>query len=206
MRVDSELTGVLIAVGFLVMGFVSMPIAALFIVGAIGLGVVVALLLRFAPKKFIRVLVGTVITLVVGTVIIVAAVGLWWGRHKSRQLTRPSTVSSNALYILPDKVPLRWHKKGYWLECWFERHADVDRCRLMDENGTDMFEDVFLPCAGKEPIRSMNSKGQRQWTGEIWSRSPDKGIRVPIVYVYGKVLLPQSFYEEAKRDIGCPPL
>src|SRR5271169_2753374 len=61
MNVDSEFAGLVVAVGFLVMGFVSMPIATGFVLGAISLGVVVALLLRFTPKKFTRVALGTVI-------------------------------------------------------------------------------------------------------------------------------------------------
>ena len=90
MQVDSEIAGLLVAVGFLVMGFVSMPIATGFVLGAIALGVIVALVLRFTPKKFSRV--------VLGTVIILAVCVLWWLGHKPR---RPRTVSSNALYVLP---------------------------------------------------------------------------------------------------------
>jgi len=69
MKVESEFAGLLVAVGFLVMGFVSMPLATGFVLGAITLGVVVALLLRFTPKKFTRV--------VLGRVIILTAVVLW---------------------------------------------------------------------------------------------------------------------------------
>jgi uncharacterized membrane-anchored protein len=47
MRVDSGLVGILIAIAFLVMGFVSMPVATWFVVGAILVGGLVALLLRF---------------------------------------------------------------------------------------------------------------------------------------------------------------
>jgi len=70
MQVDSEIAGLLVAVGFLVMGFVSMPIATWFVLGAITLGVVVALLLRFTPKKFSRVVLGTVIILAVGALVV----------------------------------------------------------------------------------------------------------------------------------------
>lgn len=66
MRMDAEFAGILVAVGFLVMGLVSMPLATGFVVGAITLGVVVALLLRFTPKKFSRVVLGTVIILAAG--------------------------------------------------------------------------------------------------------------------------------------------
>ena len=63
MRVDSEFAGLIVAVGFIVMGLVSMPLATGFVLGAITLGVVVALLLRFTPKKFTRAILGTVIIL-----------------------------------------------------------------------------------------------------------------------------------------------
>jgi hypothetical protein len=51
MKVDAEMTGVLIALGFTILGFVSMPIAAWFIVGAILAGSAIALLFRFFRKK-----------------------------------------------------------------------------------------------------------------------------------------------------------
>ncbi|PYX08768.1 MAG: hypothetical protein DMG88_09160 [Acidobacteria bacterium] len=50
MRVDSEFAGLLVAVGFVVMGLVSMPIATWFLLGALVLGVGVALLLRWIRK------------------------------------------------------------------------------------------------------------------------------------------------------------
>ncbi len=51
MQVDSEFAGILVAVGFLLMGLVSMPIATRFLLGALGLGGGVALLLRLTRKE-----------------------------------------------------------------------------------------------------------------------------------------------------------
>jgi hypothetical protein len=51
MRVDSEFAGLLVAVGFLVMGFVSMPVAAWFVSGALVFGGAIALLLHFLRKE-----------------------------------------------------------------------------------------------------------------------------------------------------------
>jgi len=196
MRVDSEFAGLLVAVGFLVMGFVSMPLATGFVLGAITLGVVVALLLRLTPKKFTRV--------VLGTLIILTAIMLWWGGHKPR---RPRTVSPNALYVLPNNVPFTLNKTGYWLDCWFDEHANVDRCKLTDENGTRSFEDVFLPCVGQNPLKQWELVFNTRWTGYTWTRSPQKGINAPVVQLQdGQVLLPQSFYAQAKRDARCSPL
>ena len=195
MQLDSEFAGLLVAVGFLVMGFVSMPLATWFILGAIMLGVVVALLLRFTPRRFSRV--------VLGTVIILAAFVLWWAGHKPR---RPHAVSSNALYVLPNNVPFTLHKTGYWLECWFNAHEGVDRCKLTHENGNVAFEDVFLPCVGQTPLPQSELVFKR-WTGDTWTRSPDKRINAPIIYLeHGQVLLPQSFYAEAKREVYCSSL
>ncbi len=193
MQVDSEIAGLLVAVGFLVMGFVSMPIATGFVLGAIALGVIVALVLRFTPKKFTRV--------VMGTVIILAAALLWWEGHNPR---RPRTVSSNALYLLPNNVPFTLHKTGYWVDCWFDQQSNVDRCKLMDEKGAESFEDVFLPCEGQTPLPQSELVFDTRWTGHTWTRSPDKRINLPVVYMkYHGVLLPQRFYANAKRDAGC---
>jgi Na+/phosphate symporter len=76
MQLDSEFAGLLVAVGFLVLGLVSMPLAMGFVLGAIALGVVVALLLRFTPRKLSRV--------IVGTVIILAAPGNFANYHQNR--------------------------------------------------------------------------------------------------------------------------
>ena len=190
MQVDSEIAGLLVAVGFLVMGFVSMPIAAGFVLGAIALGVIVALALRFTPKKFTRV--------VLGTVIILAAVVLWWDNPR-----RPHTVSSNALYVLPNNVPFRLHQTGYWLECWFDQHDNVDRCRLTDEHGTVSFEDVFLQCEGCKPLPQSELVFKRE-TGRTWIQSCDKRVNVPVIYVaYGETLLPRRLYTEAKQEVHC---
>src|SRR5215467_1307281 len=88
MRVDAEVAGILVAVGFLAMGVVSMPLATGFILGGIGLGVIVALLIRFTPRKFSRE--------VFAAALILAAGLLWWLGHRPG---RPPSVSSNAFYV-----------------------------------------------------------------------------------------------------------
>jgi hypothetical protein len=50
MQVDAEVAGILVAIGFFVMGFVSMPIAKGFLVGSVGVGVVVAAALGLVRK------------------------------------------------------------------------------------------------------------------------------------------------------------
>jgi len=193
MQLDSEFAGLLVAAGFLVMGLVSMPLATGFVLGAITLGVVVALLLRFIPRKISRVMVGAIVVLV--------AFGLWWIGHNPG---RPHTVSSNALYVLPNNVPFKLHKTGYWLECWFDQHENVDRCKLTDENGNGVFEDVFIPCLSQTPLPQSELVFKRE-TGQTWIQSRDKGVNVPVVYVrYGQILLSRGLFAEARQQGYCP--
>ena len=86
---DSEFVGLLVAVGFLVMGFVSMPLAAGFVLGAIAMGIVVALILRSSSRKFRQVAGVTVVGLTVFV--------LWWVGHNSQL---PHTVLYSPLYVL----------------------------------------------------------------------------------------------------------
>jgi hypothetical protein len=185
MRGDTEFTGLLVAVGFLVMGLVSMPIATWFVLGTVVFGGVVALLLRFFQKKFLGAVAGILIVLVMAV--------LWWS---GRPPQRPHGVSSNALLVTPNRA-------DYWLDCWFDESTKVDRCKLTDAKGAVAFEDVFLPCVGPPvPQRELVLDARR--TDSLWTRSNDPGIKVPAVYLKnGPVLLAQSVFAESKRDAGC---
>jgi hypothetical protein len=193
MQLDSEFAGLLVAVGSLVMGFVSMPIAAVFVMGTIALGVVVALLLRFIPRRFSRV--------IVGTVLILAVFAFGWAEHKPR---RPHTVSSTALYVVPDNLPFRFRQPGFWLECWLDHGENVNRCKLTDESGKVSYEDVFLPWPGHTPLPESELL-IKPWTGHAWIQSCDKRINVPVVSVkYGQALVPRSLYAQATHEEHCP--
>ena len=194
MRVDSESAGILVAVGFVVLGVVSLPLGAWFMVGCLVLGGTFALLLRFTPRKFIGLAFGTVIVLVVAV--------LWWA---GRPPQRPHGVSSNAIHVEQENVGFTLRQTGYWLDCWLDKDSNVDRCRLTDAKGTGLFEDVFLPCVGgQNPLPQSELVLVAPRTGYTWTRSDDKGISVPIVHLkYGPVLLSRSLYAQAKQDAGC---
>ena len=193
MQIDSEFVGLLLALGFLVMGLVSMPIATWFFLGAIVLGGVVALLLHFIPKSLFGVVMGILIVLV--------GCALWW---TGRAPQRPHSVSTNALHVQPNNVGFVLHRADYWVDCWFDKDANVDRCRLTDANGAALFEDVFLPCVGRTPIPQHELILDSRWTGSRWAQSQDKRVNVPVVYLeHGQVLLPRSFYAEARQQAYC---
>ncbi len=190
---DSEVAGIIVAIGFLAMGLVSMPLGTWFVLGCLVLGGVFAALLRFTPKRLVAVVAGTVIVLVM--------VALWW---VGRPPQRPRTISSNALHVEPNNVGFTVHKAGYWLDCRFDKIANVDRCRLTDAKGTRLFEDVFLPCVGQRPLPQSELVLNTRRTGYTWTQSPDKKINVPVVYLEdGQILLPQSLYAQARQEVYC---
>jgi hypothetical protein len=194
MRVDAEFAGLIVAVGFLVMGLVSMPLATWFVLGCLALGGLFALLLRFTSKRLLGVVVGTVIVLLV--------VGFWWA---GRAPQRPHGVSSKALHVEPNNIGFTLHNKGYWLDCWFDKDANLDRCRLTDTKGSAVFEDVFLPCVGQTPFPQNELVLDARWTGNTWAQSQDKRVNVPVVYLeHRQVLLPRSLYTEARQEVYCP--
>ena len=51
MRIDSGFPGLILAVGFVIMGIVGVPIAKWFVIAGVGLGIAVAVLLRFLRKR-----------------------------------------------------------------------------------------------------------------------------------------------------------
>jgi hypothetical protein len=51
MRVDAEFAGFIVAIGFVVMGLVGIPIAKWFLLGSILFGLGVALVLRYLHKE-----------------------------------------------------------------------------------------------------------------------------------------------------------
>ena len=193
MQVDSEVAGIIVAVGFLAMGLVSMPIARWFVLGCFALGIVVAVLLRFTPKRL-----GVV---VLGTRVVLVALPFWWA-GMPRQ--RPHNVSYNALHVRPENAGVTLRDTGYWLDCWFDKDEKLDRCRLANAKGTAVFEDVFLPCAGQTPIPQTELQLDKRRTGSSWTRSPDNRISVPAVYLeHGQVLLPRRFFAEARQNVYC---
>jgi hypothetical protein len=193
MRGDTEFTGLLVAVGFIVMGLVSMPIATWFVLGTLVFGGAVALLLRFRQKKFFGV--------VVAVIILFVASALWWVGQPPR---RPSNVSFDALYVEPTNIPSKFHRSGYWLDCRFDEQSKVDRCKLTDSKGNSVFEDVFLPCVGQTPLPQSELVLAVKWTGTTWTQSDDKRVNVPAVYLKnGQTLLPQSLFAKSRQDAGC---
>jgi hypothetical protein len=198
MQVDSESAGIIVAVGFLTMGLVGIPVARWFVLGCLALGGVFAVLLRFTTPKFIRVTVGTLIIIATFYALWPA---LWRAGHISR---RPHTVSSNAVYVLPNNASPGLVEAGYWLECWFDQRENVDRCKLTDRNGNDVFEDVFVTCGSQATI-PQNELVIEPETGRRWIQSHDvRVVNVPVLYVrYGQILFPRSLYAEATQQGYC---
>lgn len=189
MSVDSETAGILVAIGFLAMGLVSISVARWFVLGCLALGGAFAVLLRFAPKGVIRPIVATPIILIV--------IVTWWA---GRVPQRPHSLSSNAVYLLPNNVRHGFFQTGYWFDCWFDQHENDDRCKLTDKNGKVVFEDVFVTCGSQATIPQSELVIEPE-TGRSWIQSRDERFNVPLLYArYGQILAPRSLYAETKQD------
>jgi hypothetical protein len=64
------------------------------------------------------------------------------------------------------------------VDCWFDKDANVDRCRLTDSKGTGLFEDVFVPCVGQTPLPQGELILDSRRTGNTWTQSRDTKINV----------------------------
>lgn len=137
---------------------------------------------------------------ILGTMMVLAVVVLWWAGRPPR---RPASLSSNALYIEKGVVPFKLSSTpGDWLDCWFDEHEQVDRCKMTDESGKLEFEDVFLPYEGQSPLLQDKLVFDTRRTGHVWTGSYEKGTRIPVVYLSdGEILLPRSEYEKAKQTV-----
>jgi hypothetical protein len=135
---------------------------------------------------------------ILGTMIVLAVVVLWWTGRPPR---RPAGLSANALYIERGVVPFKLSSTGEWLDCWFDERERIDRCKLTDVKGELEFEDVFLPYEGQSPPQSDLVFDARR-TGRVWTGTYEKSTLIPVVYLMnGEILLPRSEYEKAKQTV-----
>jgi len=193
MNVDSETAGIFIAIGFLAMGLVSIPVARWFVLGCFALGVMFAVLLRFAPRRVVRP--------ILAVVIVLGIVAVLWSLRRVPQ--RPPSLSSNAIYIWPNNVPLKSVHNGYWMDCWFDQQENDDRCRLTDKNGNRVFEDVYVTCGIQATIPQSELVVEPD-TGQRWIQLRKETTNLPVVFVrYGQILVPRSLYAEARQQGYC---
>jgi hypothetical protein len=89
------------------------------------------------------------IGVILGTMILIAVIVLWWAGRPTR---RPISLSANALYLERGVAPFKLSSTGEWLDCHFDEGEHVDHCRLTDAKGNLEFEDVFQPCDGQPPV------------------------------------------------------
>ncbi len=50
-QIDSEFAGIIVAIGFVVLGLVAFPFAKWFLLGSLGFGIAMVLVLRFVRKN-----------------------------------------------------------------------------------------------------------------------------------------------------------
>ena len=115
---------------------------------------------------------------------------------------KPDGLSPRAIYVEQLHVPFQLTRNADWLDCWFDEHENVDRCKMTDLRGRTEFEDVFLPLPGRKPAPSDRLQFDTHLTGSVLTSANTNGrwVFVPIVFLQdGTVLIPQSRYDQGVR-------
>ena len=138
-----------------------------------------------------------IIGLLFAAILLILIGVFWW---TSRPPRRPAGLSANALYIERGVVPFKLSSTpGDWIDCWFDQHQQIDRCKITDETGKLEFEDVFVPYEGQSPVPQDRLRFA-QGTGSIWTGTYENHLRYPLIYLTdGEILLPRSDFQKAKE-------
>ena len=118
----------------------------------------------------------------------------WWANTVP---LRPSGVTLNAVFLWAPYVGLPGPRHGIWLGCWTDQGGTTDLCRLTNQDGSVMYEGVFVSLSkiavrqGQLEIDGDKSRENRVWVGDVL---------VPLVHLKsGGVLLPLDRFEESVR-------
>lgn len=135
----------------------------------------------------------------VGATCLIFMVLIWQG---SRLPPRPANISGSAAFLERGVVPFKLSTHGDWLDCWEDLKANLDRCKLADEKGDVLFEDVFLPYEGSSPISESDLVIDTPKTRSFHYGVKNSPASIPLIYLQGgQILLPKSDYDHAKRIV-----
>lgn len=123
----------------------------------------------------------------------------WWTSFPPK---RPSTVLPEAIFVFApfkgDIVPLP--KKGDWLDCWLDREHNVNRCRMLDIDGSLEYEGVFLPSEGSAPVSASDLQIDGRITPNRLAWVYFREQAIPIIKLRnGIMLLPAEAYDQGKK-------
>jgi len=97
--------------------------------------------------------------------------------------SRPKNVPKSATLVL--RAPAH-----FWQECWFDSVGNQDRCRIYNGGGVVLGEGIFLPLNGGDAVpqnQLIIAPGGSSYT---------------VVLKNGEVLIPQTGFDETKRELN----
>jgi hypothetical protein len=96
--------------------------------------------------------------LLLGLAALVVALPLFWLTAGIRWLDtkvfpprRPKDMPQNAVWIDAPALPISWHH-GWWFGCDLARSGTANYCRLVMENGEEVYAGEYLPCGSRVPL------------------------------------------------------
>jgi hypothetical protein len=133
----------------------------------------------------------------------------WWADTPPK---RPANVPPSAVFFWGPPVGLPAHKRGDWITCWVDSKYNVDRCRVVEIDGSLLYEGVFVSFEGHASIpesdlvidsKTTNLAQERVGLNATNEESIEPGPKyVPLIYLRnGQVLIPEKGYERGKQRL-----
>lgn len=142
-----------------------------------------------------------VLTSIVVSIAIVIAGFYWWAGIPP---SRPSAMSSKAVFLWAPNVGVPTFKRGVWVDCRFDSEKNTDWCQVADVRGKLTYEGEFLSYKTGSPVRDTEVLIDQKTTNKNW---PERGEwlaneLVPLVYLQsGDVLIPKAAFEKGKKSL-----
>lgn len=157
---------------------------------------------------------GKTVAWVGGIILVLLIVGIkslyWWADTPPK---RPANVSSSAVFFWGLPVGLPGPKRGDWITCRFDPKQSADRCRIVEMDGSLLYDGVFVPYGEQGPIPESDLLLDSKMTNLAQERVGVKTTRqdsdkpgpqsVPLIYLQnGEVLVPEKGYEAGKQRLN----
>jgi hypothetical protein len=77
--------------------------------------------------------------------------GVRWLETQAFPPRRPKSMPKNSVWIDAPGLPLSWHH-GWWFGCDVASSGLTNYCRLVGDDGQEVYGGDYLPCDTKSPI------------------------------------------------------
>jgi hypothetical protein len=112
----------------------------------------------------------------------------------------PKDMPQNAVWIDAPALPISWHH-GWWFGCDVARSGAANYCRLVTENGEEVYAGEYLPCGTKIPLPLSTKELVRpSRSGATWIADKRLNALAPVgALKNGDLLLPVEVLDRCSK-------